>query len=106
MAESLLPLYHDPNSGPGREALNLPAPALGDVTFVAFRLRPGEDASCLNLYRPASPRILAPPAEFIKAGRFSFQASLAATPQEKQNPWLLLEQEPAGGAVPAMVDAN
>jgi len=100
IAESVLPLIHDPNTPAGREALNLPP--LEGVEFVPFRLRPGDDASCLSLYRPLNPRILAPPASFLRRARFRFQNSLVRTP----NPWLLLESEPADGVIPAIADAN
>lgn len=110
LAESIVPLHHDPNTAAGREALNLVPPAvpahLQDVRFVPFRLRPGEDASCLNLYRPGSPRILAPPAAFLKSNRFSFRASLSETDEERENPWLLLEKETPDGAVPVIADAT
>jgi ABC-type antimicrobial peptide transport system permease subunit len=101
---------HNPNTAEGRDALNLKA---GDdaagverVAFTRLRVRPGEDASCLNLYQPRNPRILAPTADFIESNRFSFQASLARTAEEKNNPWLLLNREPAGGAIPVIADAN
>ncbi|HWN98141.1 MAG TPA: FtsX-like permease family protein, partial [Blastocatellia bacterium] len=61
LAESLLPLYHDPNTSEGRDALNI-APQKGfdpgSISFTGFRVRPGDDASCLNLYEPRNPRIL------------------------------------------------
>jgi putative ABC transport system permease protein len=50
----------------GREELLIRAPELADVRFTRFRLRPGEDASCLNLYRPTNPKIIAPEASFIE----------------------------------------
>src|SRR5580658_9986586 len=100
MAESVLPLIHDPNIAAGREALNIPP--LAGVTFVSFRLRPGDDASCLNLYQPRNPRILAPPASFLRNAHFAFQDSAPHT----ANPWLLLDSPLAGGAVPAIADAN
>ena len=100
VAESVLPLIYEPNTPAGREALNIPQ--LDGVEFVAFRLRPGDDASCLNLYQPRNPRILAPPAAFLRAARFRFQDSLVRT----QNPWLLLESEAADGVIPAIADAN
>ena len=109
LAESLLPVHYDLNTDSGKEGLNLSvreSAALEKVTFVPFRLRPGDDASCLNLYRPQNPRILAASSAFIKSGRFSFQDSLASTPEEKENPWLLLEAEPADGAIPAVADFN
>jgi hypothetical protein len=89
MAESVLPLIHDPNTPAGREALNIPP--LTGVEFVSFRLRPGDDASCLNLYQPRNPRILAPPAAFLRTA---------------QNLWLLLESQLSDGAIPVIADAN
>ena len=106
MAESLLPLIYDLNAGPGRETLNLTAPALGDVRVTRFRLRPGDDASCLNLYQPRSPRILAPTGDFLSRGRFAFQDSLAQSSDQKNNPWLLLQSSLSDGAIPAITDAN
>lgn len=110
MAESLLPLVHDPNTPAGREALNITADtgsaALSTVTMTRFRLRPGDDASCLNLYAPGNPRVLGAPEQFINSGRFAFQNSLASTNEEKANPWLLLRRELDQGAVPVIADAN
>jgi ABC-type lipoprotein release transport system permease subunit len=60
-------------------------PPLEGVEFIPFRVRPGDDASCLNLYQPQNPRILAPP---------------------PRNPWPLLDSRLPGGAVPAIADAN
>jgi putative ABC transport system permease protein len=109
LAESLLPLYHDPNTPEGREALNL-VPQKGfdpeTVSYTRFRVRPGDDASCLNLYQPRNPRILGASGAFIQSGRFSFQESLAQTKEEKANPWLLLNREPPDGAIPVIADAN
>lgn len=110
LAESLLPLVHDPNTHEGREALNLPsddaASPLAGVRLARFRVRPGDDASCLNLYQPRNPKIIAPRADFIAENRFVFQNSLAGTSEEKANPWLLLNREFPDGAVPVIADAN
>jgi ABC-type antimicrobial peptide transport system permease subunit len=105
MAESLLPIIHDPNSGQGREELNLSDGAVADVKITRFRLRPGDDASCLNLYQPRNPRILGAGDGFIRESRFAFQSSLAKTDEEKSNPWLLLSG-PDDATVPVAVDAN
>ena len=51
-----------------------------------FRLRPGEDGSCLNLYKPTSPRIIAPARPFVDAGGFRFAASMAENDAERQQP--------------------
>jgi putative ABC transport system permease protein len=110
LAESLLPLVHNPNTAEGREALNLAtgdsASSLASVTFSRFRVRPGDDASCLNLYQPRNPRIIAPTDDFIASGRFEFQNSLAESNEEKNNPWLLLNRESPDGTIPVIADAN
>jgi ABC-type antimicrobial peptide transport system permease subunit len=109
LAESQLPLYHDPNTPDGREALNISAQKGFDpqsVAFASFRLRPGDDASCLNLYQPRDPKVLAPDDDFLRSGRFSFQESLAQTKEEKDNPWLLLNRPTVDGAIPVIADAN
>ena len=100
MAESALPLIHDPNTAAGRDALNIP-PVPG-LRFVPFRLRPGDDVSCLNLYQPRNPRILAPPASFLTSAHFTFQDSVPHI----ANPWLSLDSQLPGGAIPAIADAN
>ncbi|HEX4950327.1 MAG TPA: ABC transporter permease [Blastocatellia bacterium] len=111
-AESLLPIVHDPNAKDGRAELNLEGEALTNVKIERFRVRPGDDTSCLNLYQPRNPRILGVSDEFIKAERFTFQNSLAETAEEKANPWLLLEKNPQSpisnpqSPVPVIADAN
>ncbi len=76
------------------------------VTVTRFRVRPGEDASCLNLYRPTNPTIVAPEPGFLESGRFSFAASRAESEEERANPWLLLRRPFADGAIPAIADAT
>ena len=107
LVESLLPIVYDLNTGAGRDALNLPADGeLAGVRFDRFRVRPGDDTSCLNLYQPKNPRILAASADFINAGRFAFQSSIAETPDEIRNPWRLLNRQFPSGAIPVITDAN
>jgi putative ABC transport system permease protein len=106
VAESLLPIVHDPNTVEGREALNLnntnENELLKDVRVVSLRLRPGDDASCLNLYQPRNPKIVAPPDSFINENRFAFNSTL----EETDNPWSLLNKEFPDGAIPVIGDAN
>jgi ABC-type lipoprotein release transport system permease subunit len=87
------------------DPLNLAA-AVESAKWEPFRLLPGDDASCLNLYAPANPRIVSPRDEFLRAGRFDFQGSLAATDAERENPWLLLLRAEPDGAIPVIADAN
>jgi len=100
----LLPMAHDPNSRDGREALGLTA--ADPLTIEPFRVLPGDDASCLNLYEPRNPRILGARETFIAAGRFAFQRSLAADEAERANPWRLLDRDEGSGVVPVIADAN
>jgi hypothetical protein len=102
LVETVLPLATDPNSADGRQQLGLgEAP---DVAIEPFRLLPGDDASCLNLYQPTQPRILGVRREFVKQGRFSFAGTLDGA--ERENPWVLLEREHDDGAIPVIGDAN
>jgi ABC-type antimicrobial peptide transport system permease subunit len=107
LAESLLPVVHDANTAAGREALNLANDGvLKDVSFVSLRVRPGDDTSCLNLYQPRNPKIVAPPDSFIRDNRFTFLNSLASNDEEKVNPWLLLNRQFDDEVVPVIGDAN
>ena len=105
-AESELPILHNPNEPSGREALMMQAPELAALRYTRFRVRPGEDASCLNLYRPTNPTIIAPEAGFIESNRFTFASSMAGSDAERANPWLLLRRQFDDGAVPVIADAT
>jgi putative ABC transport system permease protein len=100
IAESQLPLVWDPNTEAGRENLNIRN--ITGARFYAFRLRPGEDSSCLNLYEPRTPRVLGASREFVDLGRFSFTESIGSV----KNPWTLLDGEPTDSVIPAIGDAN
>jgi hypothetical protein len=70
--------------------------------FFSFRLLPGDDASCLNLYQPEKPRVLGAPDAFIERGGFRFRSVLSPG----DNPWTLLRQPLEDGAIPAIGDYN
>ncbi len=109
LAESLLPIVGDLGSEDEREELGVSSfddEIFADVSYARFRLRPGEDASCLNLYQAKNPRVLAPETAFLSEGRFRFGATLAETEAEAANPWLLLERVFDDGAIPAIADAT
>jgi putative ABC transport system permease protein len=108
IGQSELPLLQSPNDESGRAALGLgekPPPLVATARFTRFRLRPGEDTSCLNLYRPTNPAIIAPEPGFIESGRFSFTKSMAESDAERANPWLLLRR-PSSTVVPVIADAT
>ncbi len=109
VAEAIVPIHDDLNGAGGRDALGLGETSrrlleAGEVT--ALRLKPGDDASCLNLYQKVRPRILGAPAAMIEGGGFAFAGSMAETDDERANPWRLLAREFSDGAAPAIGDAN
>ena len=104
LVDTLFPIVHDPGTREGREMLGLAD--LESVAIEPFRVLEGDEASCLNLYEPKNPRILAPRAAFLAEGRFAFQASLASADAERANPWLLLNRAEPDGAIPVIADAN
>lgn len=64
VAESALPLHHNLNSSDGRFELGFSdedAEILSESVIYPFRVLPGEDVSCLNLYKPEKPQILGAP---------------------------------------------
>ena len=115
LVDLLLPIVNDPNSPDGREAIGLRRD--DPIAIEPFRVLPGDDASCLNLYQPRNPRVLGASRRFIESGRFAFQSSIAhlragrfggqaSTDAERANPWLLLDRELGPGIVPAIADVN
>jgi putative ABC transport system permease protein len=106
MAESVAPLMHDPNTPEGRDGLGFESgdPIVARTAITRFRLRPGDETSCLTLYKPTNPRIIAPEPRFFDAPRFSFASSMASSPEEHANPWLLLNRTFDDGAIAAIAD--
>ena len=120
VAESDLPILQDLKSDKGLEEirdkleirwrrkysgdalqgrLDAAVKTLQAATIVPFRVRSGDDASCLNLYQPRKPRMLGAPVEQLQ-GRFPFAATDPAT----QHPWPLLDQDKE--PLPAFGDQN
>jgi len=77
-----------------------------DARLFPLRVQPGEDASCLNLYRPSKPTLLGAPQDLIERGGFAFAGTLAETPEEIANPWLLLQKQFPDEAIPVFGDMN
>jgi ABC-type lipoprotein release transport system permease subunit len=110
LAETDVPIYQDLNNYEERRSqLNFPdnsTAILKGVTFFPFRLRAGDDASCLNLYQPRRPRLLGVPEALIRRGGFRFAATEAQAADQRANPWLLLQQPCADDTIPVFVDAT
>lgn len=108
VAESDIPLHQDLESADGLFDLGFGDPAAAELAataVTAFRVLPGDDASCLNLYRPEKPKLLGAPRKFIERAAFSFLQHLPLPPGE-HNPWRLLEQPLEPGVIPAVADLN
>ncbi len=106
VAESDVPLLRDLDSALGRYELGFnPADEehLEGTTVLSLRSLPGEDISCLNLYRPQRPRILGVPNRLVQRGGFSFQALPPGF--TGGNPWVLLDEE-ISDVIPAFADYN
>ncbi|NIA22402.1 MAG: FtsX-like permease family protein, partial [Anaerolineaceae bacterium] len=107
LAESELPIHLDFNTAEGRRRAGLldDAPFQG-ATILSLRLQRGDDASCLNLQRVQSPRVVGVPGELVARGGFSFAdfEPLQGTRRKPSNPWELLDQELTDGSVPVIGD--
>jgi len=108
--ESTLPILQDLDTAKGREFYGLGADP--GISVVPFRVRDGDEASCLNLNRAQRPRILGvDPTQLAQRQAFTFtrvDKSLGVT-----NGWLALSARPASGStnsgipeIPAIGDAN
>jgi len=89
IGESTMPIMQDLNSKGGREFFGLDDNALAGVEFVPFRVREGDEASCLNLNRAQKPRLLGVRPEML-SDRKAFTFTKVAGDLPKGNPWLLL----------------
>ncbi|MGD8815922.1 MAG: ABC transporter permease [Acidobacteriota bacterium] len=115
-ATSEIPLHQDLNSTDARFDLGFSSTdddLLADAHVIALRALPGDDASCLNLYRPQNPRLVGATEELVARGGFRFAATLppadsGAAPggYDPANPWTLLYQDFGPDVVPVIGDLN
>ena len=91
VAESALPLHHSLGTPEGRFELGFSethSELLSKSEIFPFRVLPGEDVSCLNLYQPQKPQILGAPNAMLDG-----------------YPWSQIRVvQPEGGRAPAMGD--
>jgi ABC-type lipoprotein release transport system permease subunit len=108
-ATSSQPIIHDVNSDDGRFELSFSdadSDFLSPAAIHSLRVRGGDDASCLNLYKPRQPRTLGVPQSMRDRGGFAWAASAAENDAQRANPWLLLDKPTASGATPVVFDMN
>jgi putative ABC transport system permease protein len=116
LATADLPILFDLGSGAGRRELGFSPEdqaKLKDATIVSFRVRGGQDASCLNLYRPTQPRILGVPPAIGEVAKFDWadNVPLPSNPNyENVKRWYSLDprnrQNEDPSTVPMIVDRN
>lgn len=97
VAESSTPITYDLNTQPGRQKVGLGLESnqtdaarknelLDEMTVMPFRVKPGENASCLNLYQTQLPTVLGATDAMIERGGFKFVAA------NRENPWTMLDE--------------
>jgi len=101
--ETTVPILHDLNTKKGRQFYGLEETVLHGVRSVQFRVKEGDDASCLNLNRVSTPRLIGVnPDELGLRGAFTF---LKTTPEaDPENPWSVLKQNLSNNTIPGIAD--
>ena len=115
VAQSSESIFVDLNSEAGREELlaNKKDVLDGGLAF-GLRFKPGDDASCNNLYRSTQPRVIGVTNSFVKhfgqesVAEFRWLQSEYKKNREKPNPWNLLAGSVAStrDAIPVVIDMN
>ncbi|MEM9586653.1 MAG: ABC transporter permease [Planctomycetota bacterium] len=101
MGQSSQPLFRDlADSKIQANLLGIDADALADSQILPLRLRPGQDASCNNLYQATRPTVLGIPQRFSQLvssdDRFGFDFVGGMDPAS--SPWVQLEESARGHA--------
>ena len=105
IAQADVPVLADLNSAAARSDLAFDRQdedLFEGVEIFPLRSRPGDDASCLNLYKPQQPSLIGATPELIERGGFAF----AGTLETVDNPWRLLEADLGEDVVPVFADNN
>lgn len=113
VAESAQPIYQDLNSPSAQlDLLADDASVLEGGQVFGLRLRPGDDASCNNLYQPSQPQVIGLTDALIEhfddpsVTHFAWTGTDAKTTAERANPWRLLQSQPVDNEVPVIIDMN
>ncbi|UCH95161.1 MAG: FtsX-like permease family protein [Candidatus Aminicenantes bacterium] len=101
--ESSIPVLYDLNSKKGTRFYGLESINAKGVGYVQFRVKEGDDASCLNLNRVSNPRLIGvDPDELTRRASFSFVEKTGEV--DPGNPWGILKQNLSDGSIPAAAD--
>jgi len=103
VAISALPLPSGMDTPAGRRSLGFSPQeeqALEGSTIIGLPMADGDDVSCLNVSRPAQPRLLGVPDQLVERGGFRL-----ITGGDTPGGWRALRSRPSHGGVPAFGDA-
>jgi len=101
-AQSSVPVIGDLNDAKGRKKIALDDKKFDSVSIMQMRVRDGDDASCLNLNRAQSPRVVgADPVKFQTRGAFGKVKTVKGA---TKNVWDLLDVAGNDGVVNAVAD--
>jgi putative ABC transport system permease protein len=101
--ESTIGILRDLNTQSGRRAMGLNDGDLEGVQVVPLRVHDGDDASCLNLNRAQSPRLLGVQPGLLQM-RGSFTFAKVVKDAKKDEAWNLLNRDLGDDMVPAVGD--
>ena len=101
IGESTLPIYEDLNSNAGQKVWDFDPDELAGVKFVPFRVRDGEEASCLNLNRAQTPRVLGLDSGDMPEDAFPFASKMIG---EGWAGWDHLGMMSPADVIPAIMD--
>lgn len=106
VAETSSPILFDLNTAEGRDRLNFVADEdspearlMAESNILPFKTKPGENASCLNLYQTTLPTVLGVPDSLIDSDRFRF---INATGDD----WKRLTEPQEDDRIPVVGDMN
>ena len=122
IGETTMPVVHDLNTQSGRDFFALNEQDLAGVNVVPFRVREGDEASCLNLNAAQKPKLLGVKPEMLE-GRFAFansegwkalQENGRSKMEDRKNaersisnqPSSILHPPSSSSEIPAVGDAN
>lgn len=97
VGESSLPIYEDLNTPAAKIQYGLDDEGAA-FSMIPFRVREGEEASCLNLNQAQRPRLMSVnPKSLADLNAFTFQVG---------SDWKILSEPLPDGAIPAVMDMN
>jgi len=102
-SKTLMPVLYDLNSEKGRDFYRLDDIDKEKVSFIPFRVKEGEDASCLNLNRVSTPQLLGVKPESL-GERSAFSFSTLTDRVDIENPWLSLNVDLGEDIIPGIAD--